>query len=192
MSDTNTLLEVKGYFGRYLVSDTGDVWSFKNGALRKLKPYYGNSGYARVALFDENGEKKQPLVHKLVADAFLGECPDGYQVDHINGNRSDNDVMNLRYVRPSVNCRLAFARNGCGSNPYGGKGRRVIAWRDGIVMEFPTVREAARCLHRNWTSVSYCCHGLQQTCAGYRMAFAEDVEKGLVDDVPEEYRKGDA
>lgn len=185
MSETNVLLEVKGYGGRYVVSDTGDVWSFVSGSLRRLKPSYCD-GYAQVTLYDEDGGKKQFYVHRLVAEAFLGKCPEGMQIDHSDGNRANNDIMNLRYVEPSVNCKLGAARRGYGSNPFGRKGRRVFAWKDGIVMEFPSTREAARCLNRNQSAVSDCCYGINRHCAGYRMAFADDIADGLVDDAPEE------
>lgn len=186
MSDTNVLLEVKGYFGRYLVSDTGDVWSFVSGALRKLKPSYSD-GYAQVTLYDEDGGKKQVYVHRIVSEAFLGKCPEGHQVDHIDGNRANNDVMNLRYVTPVVNCKLGASRRGCGSNPNGRCGRRVVAWKDCVVVTFPSTREAARCLHRNQSAVSDCCNGVNHTCAGYRMAFIDEIRLGLVEDFPKEF-----
>ena len=44
-------------------------------------------------------------VHDLIAGAFLGEKPENYDVDHINGNRADNRPSNLRYVTRSENLR---------------------------------------------------------------------------------------
>lgn len=190
MNDTFSLVDVKGYEGMYMVSDDGSVWSSKGKAFRKLKPSYVD-GYAKVSLCDGNGGIKKFLVHRLVAEAFLGDCPDGYQVDHADGNRANNDILNLRYVRPSVNCKLGAVRRGCGNNPNGRRGRRVVAWKDDIVLEFPSTREAARCLHRCNVCVSDCCNGIQNTCAGFRMAFADEIALGLVDDAPEEYLQGE-
>lgn len=51
--------------------------------------------------------KKKICVHNLVAKAFLGEIPDGYVVDHINNNPSDNYVTNLQIVTVAENGQKA-------------------------------------------------------------------------------------
>jgi hypothetical protein len=53
----------------------------------------------------KNINNHQYKVHDLIARAFLGNKPKGYDVDHINGNRADNRPSNLRYVTRSENLR---------------------------------------------------------------------------------------
>lgn len=67
----------------------------------KSKP---NSKYMRVALIDSHDNKMHSVkVHRLVYMTFVGEIPEGMQVDHINGDASNNNLDNLRCVSPKEN-----------------------------------------------------------------------------------------
>jgi hypothetical protein len=65
------------------------------------------SGYLSVSL-SHNGKKKQFLIHRLVAAAFLVKEPSHTQVNHKNGIRTDNRVDNLEWVTVSENHRHSF------------------------------------------------------------------------------------
>lgn len=60
----------------------------------------GGSGYLRVRV-----RGKDYKVHRLVLETFVGKCPPGMQGDHINRNRTDNRLENLRWVTPEENNR---------------------------------------------------------------------------------------
>lgn len=62
--------------------------------------YNNGRGYLLVII-----KRKRFRVHRLIARAFLGVEPKDHQVDHINGNRSDNVPSNLRYVTMGQNLR---------------------------------------------------------------------------------------
>ena len=91
------------YEGRYEVSDAGRVRSISGGRWgvqpsRILKNSMGNHGYPVVNIRKDTETKPLPrLVHRLVALAFLGECPEGQQVRHRNGDRSTPRLRNIEY-----------------------------------------------------------------------------------------------
>jgi len=95
---------VVGYEGFYEVSDMGRVRSlprkWAKGGI--LKPAPDEWGYSTVGLC-KNGKRKTNRIHILVMQTFKGECPEGCEVDHIDGNPSNNCLENLRYVTHKEN-----------------------------------------------------------------------------------------
>jgi hypothetical protein len=86
---------------RYLVSDEGRVMNAKTA--RILKPRLDSKGeYLRVKLGRKSPEFS---VQKLVLDAFVGPCPEGLERDHIDRDKHNNALSNLRYVTHAKNIR---------------------------------------------------------------------------------------
>lgn len=90
---------VVGYKGLYEVSDLGRIKSLNYRGNMKvpkiLKPYIRKEGYHKYTL-SKNGIVKTSLVHWHVMRAFVGEA-NGMQIDHIDGDGSNNTLSNLRY-----------------------------------------------------------------------------------------------
>lgn len=51
----------------------------------------------------EKNKQTNIRVHRIVAEVFIGPCPDGYVVNHIDGDKHNNCIYNLEYVTPSQN-----------------------------------------------------------------------------------------
>lgn len=82
---------------KYEVSNSGNVR--RKGKVDNLKINYNSTGgYGRVSI---------GKVHTLVACAFLGERPNGLDINHIDGNKKNNNASNLEYVTRSENCKKA-------------------------------------------------------------------------------------
>lgn len=92
-----------------------------------IERYFGQSevmacfnkktGYMQVCLRKTNNDVNNitkrnytKYIHGLVAEAFLGPRPEGYQVDHKDGNRSNNHISNLEYVTAKENIKRAWVR----------------------------------------------------------------------------------
>lgn len=96
---------VVGYEGIYAVSNCGRVKSVRAGRRtyvgRMMKATTWN-GYRSVNLFREN-MRDRSSIHRLVAAAFIGPCPEGKEVNHRDGVKTNNHRANLEYVTPSEN-----------------------------------------------------------------------------------------
>lgn len=93
--------DIAGYEGHYQVSNTGMVRSIKKNPLM-LKGDHQRNGYRRVYLWKGNG-KKNYLVHRLVAEAFVPN-PNGYpEINHIDENKDNNDASNLEWCTHRYN-----------------------------------------------------------------------------------------
>lgn len=100
--------DIQGYKGLYQVSSEGRVKSLERYDIRnrlveeKILKQIENSGYLYVQL-SKNGTKKRFAIHRLVAMAFISNIDNKPCIDHINGNKQDNRVDNLRWVTHKEN-----------------------------------------------------------------------------------------
>ena len=114
----------------YVVNKDGEVANLKT--CKKLKGTE-RSGYLRVLIKGKNYS-----IHRLVWEAFNGEIPSGYYVDHIDGNRANNSISNLRIVTQSENMKNAMKNGHKGQTPvlqYDKEGN--------LIKEYKTIQEAA-------------------------------------------------
>jgi len=92
----------------YEASTDGEIRSIKTGKI--LKPYIYKTGYASVLL-----NRKRYLVHRIIAGAFIENPENKLYVDHINTDRTDNRVENLRWVTGIENANNPLTKEHRGS-----------------------------------------------------------------------------
>lgn len=114
-----TIFDMKNIDGYndYCISPDGSVTSFKYNKARILKTRVNKNGYLYVNLC-KDGKYHSVCIHRLVAKHFLEEYTDDLQVNHIDGNKRNNNVSNLEMVSASENLKHAV-RLGLLVNPVG-------------------------------------------------------------------------
>jgi len=105
--------QIKG-FPSYEVSDLGRVKSLKFGKERILKPVNRLGGYLSVGICAEKFENQ--LIHRLVLAAFVENPENKPQVNHINGDKSDNRLCNLEWCTAKENNLHAIRTGLVGKN----------------------------------------------------------------------------
>lgn len=110
--DLEIWMPIPGYEGLYDVSSKGSIRRAPENARFKTKPIrkltITKFGYQSVYIKNTEGQGKNLLVHRAVMAAFVGPVPDGHQINHKNGIKSDNRIENLEYITPSANVQHAY------------------------------------------------------------------------------------
>lgn len=89
---------------KFLYEITGDGRILRNVKSKKqVRMHFDKDGYV-CANLNIGGKRKIRKVHQLVAECWLGKCPEGKEVDHIDRNRANNHYGNLRYITHKENC----------------------------------------------------------------------------------------
>lgn len=109
---------IKEAVKNYSVDELGNVYSRWG---RTLKCSSNGVGYLQVFCYKNNKLERTYLVHRLVWMAFKGEIQPGLEIDHIDGNRSNNRLDNLRLVTHQSNMMNMSKAKGCTYNKLTGK-----------------------------------------------------------------------
>jgi len=165
---------VNGY-KNYDVSSRGVVLSRKTG--RALYQTETKCGYLQVHLWN-NGKCRNTLVHRLVAEAFVPNPDRKPQVNHKNGDKSDNRADNLEWVTASENQR----------HRYGALGKKKTTWNVAAANDawrkpvmcietgeiFKSIKAGAESRGMNASTLSEHLHGKKALFCGQRWRFCDE------------------
>ena len=156
---------VKGYEGKYMVSNMGRVKSLnykRTGKEEILKASDNSYGYLYVNLC-KDGKGKWYRINRLVAQAFLENPQNLPEVNHKNEDKTDNRVENLEWCTKQYNIEYSQAKAVIGINKVSGS-----------ILEFPSQMEASRQTGTNQGHIWGCCNGRRKSAGGFLWFYADD------------------
>ena len=171
---------IDGY-DNYAISNLGEVLSYKRGYWKRLKPYLGKNGYCYVNLSNE-AKVTHKYIHRLVAEAFLENPERKTVVNHIDGDKSNNNVENLEWVTFQENSKHAFDT---GLVTFEGRHLGAAASSTPIIatdpitgerLYFKSQHEASRVLGMTVPHINKALRGSCLTAYGYTFEYAEESE----------------
>lgn len=157
---------IEGY-DNYCASSAGYIVNKKTGRVLKANP--DSHGYMSVGL-SKNGKGCTKRVHKLIADAFLIQPSDEeWQVNHINGDKTDNRLSNLEFATPSGNMYHAYTN---GLNHWEGYNERPVRITEtGVV--YKSQAECARAIGGSQPNINACLTGRRRSHLGFHYEYAD-------------------
>lgn len=176
---TGRIWKICRRFTDYAVASTGiihdgvhgydQVWSFKSDKMLTLQD---ESGYWRASLYRDN-VKYATMVHQLVAEEFISvDTDENKTVDHIDSDRKNNDVDNLRMATKSEQV-IYQGRNG-----IGGPSRKVLQFKMSgeFVGEFESVLDAAQSMKHAGSAgnIASVARGERKAALGYIWEYADE------------------
>jgi hypothetical protein len=167
----------------YEVSNVGEI---RNKNTKKvLRPYISNKGYYMISLSDK-GKSHSYTIHKLVMEQFCRCAMAGEVINHIDGNKLNNNIQNLEYVTQKENMLHAWANNLCENvrksiisreHPSKIKTSRAVTQIDlqgNEINTFVAIRDAERETGIHNSLIVKCCKGQLDTVHGYKFQYVEE------------------
>lgn len=140
--------EIPNYYSRYSINSEGVVLNNERNTI--VKPMISTSGYHYVHLVKDR-KKETKYIHRLVGEVFLDNLENYPQIDHIDGNKLNNSVDNLRWVTASQNS-LAY---GSKERAEARKKSVVATFIDGKEITFKSRKEAAEYFQCSPSKIKY-------------------------------------
>lgn len=156
--------DIVGYEGLYQITSDGKVYSLYSN--KYLKTHIDGCGYERVKLY-KNHKGIQYDIHRLVAKVFIDNPENKEQVNHIDGNKFNNNVENLEWVTRLENIHHAY------DTGLKKSARKIICLETGKI--FNSAKEAGEYYNTHFSHIYKVCKGERKTAGGYHWNYYEEV-----------------
>lgn len=172
---------IKGYENLYMVSNTGKIkrlsrvvenkGSYSGKYILKekeMKLHFNKDGYAIVNL-SKNNTKKAIKVHRLVAEAFIPNPNEYFEINHINEIKDDNRVENLEWCDRKYNVNYGLRNKKTSIS----ESKEIIQLdlSNNILNKFYGIREASRNTKIQHSHIAECCMGKRKTAGGFKWKY---------------------
>ena len=182
--------DIKGYEGFYQISDYGNVRSLERDVYcqdgtfhhhveeKILVSCVNGRGYANVNLY-KNGKRKNILIHRLVALAFIPNPENKPMINHKDENPLNNCVDNLEWCTASYNniygTRIERQRQTLKDSCKSGKIKQVKkVFCEELNKTFVHAKSAQEELGINGNSIRQVCRGKRKTAGGFHWRYANE------------------
>lgn len=171
---------MKNFEGLYEVSNNGKI---RNSRKKILKTTLNHNGYVIVYL-SKNSKKYAKKVHRLVAETFIPKIEGKKQVNHIDGNKQNNNVLNLEWCDASENIKHAYKnklyekqRNMAKRKLSEHSTARTVNQLDlegNFIKKWDCIKEAGMFFGREKpTAIVSCCKGRLHTAYGFKWEYGK-------------------
>lgn len=159
-------------FDDYIISNEGKIKSlnYRNkGIIKEIKQHNDKDGY-KVSVLNQCCYS----THRLVAKTFLEDYDEKLQVNHKNGNKSNNNINNLEIVTSSENKLHAYRVLKRKTN-----GKVILQYDldNNFIKEYASACEANRQTYICRSCINDCCNGKLKTAGGYKWKYKEKEKK---------------
>ena len=160
----------------YLIYEDGFIYSKKS--KRFLKCPIDSKGYKYLDLRNSKCKYRCPKVHRLIALAFIPNPNNLPQINHIDGNKQNNNVNNLEWCTNLYNTKEAIRLGLKPIYEYHGKLYQYDL-NDNLLNIFNTPSEAAKHISDKATGsdINRCIHNKRKTAYGYIWKSEEQVQR---------------
>lgn len=166
---------ISPYSDYYMVSNLGNVKNISSN--RILKQSKTKDGYLMVVMC-VNGKTKTLTVHRLVAMSFIENPNNLPQVNHIDGNKKNNNVSNIEWCTAKQNMHHAVKsglfEKRTGIRPvyqFSLDGKFIKKWESGM--------EASHYLGKKEQSIYKCCNNVMHSAHGFYWSYSPKFNRKL-------------